>query len=93
MRLNVKYPVRRIGDENLIIIPLREVTGIKKVLSINSTSLWLIESLAGRNFNVGDISSLLKGRFDVDDLVADFDASVWVNQLIKYGIVGNDEDA
>lgn len=87
MRLNVKYHLRKVGDESIIVIP-ESGDGIRvKAVCANPTSAWLIESLAGREFSVSDVSRLLRSKFTVDALVADFDASEWVNQLVTLGIV------
>jgi hypothetical protein len=87
MRLNVKYPVRKIGDENLIIVRQEDGANLVKAISLNGTSVWLMQSLAGKDFDIHKVSSMLQERFAVDGLVADIDAAQWVNLLINCGVI------
>ncbi|MBQ8307445.1 MAG: PqqD family protein, partial [Alistipes sp.] len=52
-----------------------------RVISLNETSLYLWESLQGREFEVEDVVRLLTDRYEVDPQTAQRDAEAWVEKL------------
>lgn len=87
MRIKENFKVRNIAGENLIVNQGASHADLTKIISLNPTSLYLWESLSGKDFTAGDAADLLTAKFEIDLETALKDAEKWINILQKEGII------
>ena len=87
MKIDSKIKVRDIAGEKVVIMQGRLGTDLTRIIQLNGSSEWLLEQLAGRDFEVADVVELLTSRYDVDEQTATADAAKWVEQLRENKIV------
>lgn len=81
MRISPKNKVRRVADEDIILLQGRNAGDMTTVVALNETSLFLWNALNGRDFELADICGLLTDRYEVDEVTAMADAREWVATL------------
>lgn len=81
MKINPKYKVRKVADENIILVQGRNPGDMTTVVALNETSLYLWNALKGRDFEQPDVVTLLTERYDVDETTAAKDADTWLTTL------------
>jgi len=87
MHIVTRYKVNQVADENIIFIQGRNAGDMSTVIALNSTSLFLWNSLYGREFDEDDAVNLLMQEFDVDHSVALNDARGFINTLKEHKVV------
>lgn len=87
MKISPRYKVRNVADENIVLVQGRNPGDMTTVIALNETSLYLWNSLWGRDFEVEDVSGLLSSRFDVDEATAKSDAEKWIATLNEHKIL------
>ena len=87
MKIDSKIKVRDIAGEKVVIMQGRLGADLTRIIQLNGSSEWLLEQLAGRDFEVADVVELLTSRYDVDERTATVDAAKWIEQLRENKIV------
>lgn len=87
MKINPKYKVRKVADENIILVQGRNPGDMTTVVALNETSLYLWNALNGRDFEQPDVVTLLTERYDVDETTAAKDADSWLTTLRENSIL------
>ncbi|WP_298034643.1 PqqD family protein [uncultured Alistipes sp.] len=87
MKISEKFKVREMAGEHVVIMPGRCGADMTRILALNESSLYLWESLRGRDFTTGDAAALLTGRYDVDGTTAQRDAEAWAAKLAECGVL------
>ena len=87
MKIDSKVKVRDIAGEKVVIMQGRLGADLTRIIQLNGSSEWLLEQLAGRDFEVADVVELLTSRYDVDEQTATADAAKWIEQLRENKIV------
>ena len=87
MKIDSKAKVRDIAGEKVVIMQGRLGADMTRIIQLNGSSVWLLEQLAERDFEVADVVELLTSRYDVDEQTATADATKWVKQLRENKIV------
>lgn len=87
MKIDSKAKVRDIAGEKVVIMQGRLGADMTRIIQLNGSSVWLLEQLAERDFEVADVVELLTSRYDVDEQTATADATKWVEQLRENKIV------
>ena len=87
MKIDSKIKVRDIAGEKVVIMQGRLGADLTRIIQLNGSSEWLLEQLAGRDFEVADVVELLTSRYDVDEQTATADAAKWIEQLRENKIV------
>jgi len=85
MKIKNGLKIRNIAGENVVMLRSNMAESTSKILSFNATSVYLWESLVGREFTVEDVCSLLLEKYDVPEDKAGEDASAWVAKLEEAG--------
>ncbi len=81
MKINPRYKVHRVADEDIVLIQGRNPGDMTTVIAFNESSLFLWNSLQGREFIISDVVDLLMQRYDVDSETAQRDAESWIVKL------------
>ncbi len=81
MRINPRYKVRKVADENIVLVQGANAGDMTTVIALNETSLYLWNALFGRDFTIADVTNLLVERYEVDSETASKDASNWIETL------------
>lgn len=87
MKISEKFKVREMAGEHVIIMPGRSGADMTRILALNDSSLYLWETLRGREFTTGDAAALLTGRYEVDEATALRDAGAWTAKLAECGVL------
>lgn len=87
MRINPRYKVRNVADENIVLVQGRNPGDMTTVIALNETSLFLWNQLQGSDFEISDICKLLVDRYEVDATTAEADAEKWVATLKEHNIL------
>lgn len=87
MKIDSKAKVRDIAGEKVVIMQGRLGADLTRIIQLNGSSVWLLEQLTDRDFEVADVVELLTSRYDVDEQTATADATKWVEQLRENKIV------
>ncbi|MDE6857229.1 MAG: PqqD family protein [Alistipes sp.] len=87
MKIRNQYKVREMAGEHVVIVQGRCGADMTKIISLNSTSLFLWNELSGRDFSVEDVAGLLTSSYDVDAETAARDAGAWVEKLRSCNLV------
>ena len=66
MKIKEQYKVREMAGEHVVIMQGQAGGEMTRIVSLNSTSLYLWQSLSGREFDAGTAARLLVERYDVD---------------------------
>ena len=88
MKILPKYKVRNVADENIVMVQGANPGDMTTVIALNDTSLYLWNSLMGKDFEVADVTALLMDNYDVDEATAAKDAAEWVETLQKNRVLG-----
>ena len=87
MKIDSKVKVRDIAGEKVVIMQGRLGADLTRIIQLNGSSVWLLEQLTDRDFEVADVVELLTSRYDVDEQTATADATKWVEQLRQHKMV------
>lgn len=87
MKISEKFKVREMAGEHVIIMPGRVGADMTRILALNDSSLYLWETLRGRDFTTEEAAGLLTERYEVDEATALRDAQVWAGKLAECGVL------
>ncbi len=87
MRIKSGYKIREIAGEKVIVLQGKYGVDMTRLISLNDSAVWLLEELAGREFEVEDVAALLEGRYEVDAGTAARDAARWTESLVQSGLL------
>ena len=66
MRIKKDLILRRIGSENIIIVPDKDTMDMTKVYSLNETSAWIWEQFKNEDFTIEQTVDLVMQHYEVD---------------------------
>ena len=81
MRISNKYKVREMAGQHVVIIQGRNGEDMTRIISLNKTSLFLWNSLYGKDFEIGDVACVLMREYGIDEDLAMKDAGDWCAKL------------
>lgn len=87
MRIREAYKVREMAGEHVVIMQGRKGVDMTRIISLNDSSLYLWNALAGKDFEVEDVTRLLTDRYEVDPATAARDAAAWVAKLRECNLI------
>ena len=87
MKISPKYKVRKVADENIVLLQGKNPGDMTTVMALNESALMLWNSLKERDFELADVVNLLQEEYDVDAATAEKDAARWIDTLKQYQIV------
>lgn len=86
MRLNNNFAIRKIADEYIMVAHVENNLDYTKAIGLNETTVYLLESLEGKEFDEADMVELLTARYEVSSEQALADAQILVEKLKELGI-------
>ncbi len=87
MKLNAKYKVRELAGESVVVIQGTAGADMTRILALNESSRYLWESLAGTEFDLDRVATLLQERYGIDTTTARRDGEVWIKRLEECNIL------
>ena len=87
MKISENFKVREMAGEHVIIMPGRVGADMTRILALNDSSLYLWETLRGRDFTTEEAAGLLTERHEVDEATALRDAQAWTGKLAECGVL------
>ncbi|MDO4706985.1 MAG: PqqD family protein [Porphyromonadaceae bacterium] len=86
MRLNDNFAIRKIADEYIMVAHVENSLDYTRAIGLNETTVYLLESLSDREFDVEDMARLLVEKYEVNYEQALADAEILAQKLIELGI-------
>lgn len=83
MKINPKYKLRQVGNENIIILP----GDMTKVVAFNESAVLMWNSLLDRDFSVQDACQVLTDNYEIDEETARNDAVRWIYILKSHNLL------
>lgn len=83
MRISDRYKVREMAGQHVVIMQGKNGADMTRIISLNSTSLFLWDRMFGRDFEISDVSSALVAEYGIDEAVAERDARAWCEKLAE----------
>lgn len=87
MKINETYKIRQVAGEHLIIRQGASHADMTKIISLNSTAVFLWEALCGKEFTLDEAADLLVGRFGIDRDQARADVKAWTDRMVAEGVM------
>lgn len=87
MKIKENYKVRKVAGENLVIGQGATHSDMTKIISLNSTALYLWEQLADREFTIEDAAGLLVEKFGIGTEQACADVKAWCDKMAAEGVM------
>lgn len=87
MKISEKYKLRQMAGENVVIKHGEYGGDMTKIISLNSTSLFLWNRFYGKEFSTFDIADALKREYDINETTAVNDALNWCRSLKECGLI------
>ncbi len=87
MRIKPECQVKEVAGESIIVLQGNYPIDTTKLLSLNSTSLWLWEQIKDIDFSAKEIEELLMDEFEIDKDTASQDAKRWIDTLCNFKVV------
>ena len=84
MKIQARFRVRKVADQSIILL-FGETKN--QVLELNGSSLYLWETLQGKDFEEPEVTGLLTARYEVSHAQAQADAEKWIAKLKELGII------
>ncbi|MDY5969671.1 MAG: PqqD family protein [Bacteroidales bacterium] len=81
-----KYKLHEMAGERFVIVQGSRTGDRSRVVSMNGTSLYLWNALQDKDFTEKDVVRLLMEHYEVEENVAQKDASGWIGLLSEYGL-------
>ena len=86
MRIKKGFELRKIGNENIVVASGMENINFNSIISMNSSSAWLWEQIAEKEFNADMLAEFLMDKYNIDAATAQQDAEEIAKQWIAAGI-------
>ncbi len=87
MKIKDGFRLRDVMGQATVIGEGVEQVNFNKLITMNSTAAWLWEQVAGRDFSVGTLVSLLVEKYGIDNDLAQKDAEAIARQWTEIGLV------
>ena len=87
MRIDSKYKVRQVANENVVLVQGRNPGDMTTVIALNETALFLWNELRDKDFERDTVVDLLTATFDVDSDTAGRDADKWIAELQGHNVI------
>lgn len=86
MKIKPGFVLRSICNEHIVCAEGLENINFNKLVSLNSSAVFLWEQAEGREFTPETLASLLAGKYGITPEQAQTDATAFCDRLIKEGI-------
>ncbi|MDR0795872.1 MAG: PqqD family protein [Tannerella sp.] len=87
MKIKEELVLRRIGCENIIIVPEKDSVNLTEVYTLNDTSAWIWEQFKNEDFTVELVANRVQQYYEVDLERAMNDVKAFIDILIKGGLI------
>lgn len=87
MRTKKGFNLRTVCGENIIVAEGKENIDFSNIISMNESSAYLWNEIAGREFTCGELAELLTKEYDVEKETALKDVTALVGEWKKAGII------
>lgn len=86
MKVKEDVSIRKIGQENILVAD-SDSLDYTRVVSLNKSALFLLESVGKSDFTNEDLIELLLGKYDISREQAAMDVETLVQSLYKAGVI------
>lgn len=87
MKINPIHKVRKVADENIILLQGKNSGDMTHVVALNESALLMWNELYGKEFTVEDAVQVLLDNYEVEESTARTDAQKWVDMLRESGLL------
>ena len=87
MKTKKGFRLRSICGENIIVAEGIENIDFSRIISMNESSAFLWQKIAGQNFTEEDLTKYLTEEYEVDEATAKADVKALVAKWLEAGII------
>jgi len=87
MRIKEQYKVREMAGEHVVIMQGSLGSDLTRIISLNSSALYLWQAIEGKEFEISTVAELLAEEYGIDDDIAYTDAQRWIDKLAACGLI------
>lgn len=88
MKIKEHYKLHNVSeDEYILMLQGEGQVDLTNMIMFNASSAYLWNCIVGKEFTVQDVTNLLLEEYEVEEQVAADDAAVFVDNLIKAGVL------
>ncbi len=87
MKIDSTFKLREIAGETIIVNQGTPDVDMTRIISLNGSARLLWEQLSGKEFTVADAAAVLVSAYFIAEEQALADAQVWMNDLLKCGVI------
>ncbi len=87
MKISDKYKVREMAGQHVVIIQGKHGEDMTRIISLNESSLFLWNTMQGREFGADDAAQALMDKYGIDKELAAHDAKAWCDKLSECGLL------
>ena len=87
MKIKEQFKIRKIGAEYVMVYNENSQMDFSRVIGLNDSAAFLIESVADIDFTIETWTQLLVGRYKIDQQRAQSDAEILADKLKQANII------
>ncbi len=87
MKINSNFKLRMVAGEAIVVNQGKTGTDMTRIISLNSSALFLYESFAGKEFDTNDAADALIAKYGISREQALKDAGLWTDSLMKCKVI------
>ena len=86
MKIKEQYKVREMAGEHVIIMQGKHGSDLTKIISLNTSALYLWNELQGKEFDTEMVANMLVEPYGIEKSLATTDAERWIEKLRECNI-------
>ena len=86
MKIKEQYKVREMAGEHVIIMQGKHGSDLTKIISLNTSALYLWNELQGKEFDTEMVANMLVEHYGIERSLATTDAERWIEKLRECNI-------
>lgn len=75
------------AGEHVVIMQGSLGSDLTRIISLNSSALYLWQAIEGKEFEISTVAELLAEEYGIDDDIAHTDAQRWIDKLAACGLI------
>lgn len=90
MRIDLKFKLREIAGEHLLVNQGTPEVNLTEVISLNESACFLFERFAGKPFALEEVAEALITKYGLSPEKAATDAAIWVKRMKQCEVIVSD---
>ena len=90
MRIDLKFKLREIAGEHLLVNQGTPEVNLTEVISLNESACFLFKRFAGKPFALEEVAEALMSKYGLSPAKAAKDAALWVKRMKQCEVIISD---